>query len=145
MYVSDLFLAFRRKTSNKKKAIELLCQCNMLRIAIKDLVDAKKNRKSLLQQACILGWIDIFTLLITDYYCDPRYHIDDNGNTVLHTSCQYGRINLVRCLVSKRWCMDPLMKNKSGVTALDYSKEHGHIDVTNDLENILGKPSVQFR
>ena len=133
----ELFRVFKRKTSNKEKAVELLTQCNLSGISIKNLVDSNKKHKSLLQRACILGWIDVWTSLITEYKCDPRYHVDVNGDTVLHTACQYGHVEVVRCLVSKPWSMDPLMKNKNGDTPLDYSDKYSH--VRNYLDSILGK------
>ncbi len=137
--VDELFRVFRRKTSNKEKAVELLSQCSLSGISIKDLFDENDSHKSLLQQACILGWIDIFSnSLITEYKCDPRAHVDDNGDTVLHTACQYGHVDLVRCLVSKPWSMDPLMKpNKKEFTPLDYSNNYSH--VRKYLDSILGK------
>ena len=138
MASSELFEYFRQKTSNKAKGIELLRQYNDSGIAIKDLVDTKKQ-KSLLQRACILRWFDVWDLLITEYQCDPRYHRDVNGDTVLHTACYCGHIDLVRLLVSKPWSMDPLQKNKDGLTPLSFSEESGHSNITKYLKSIVGE------
>ncbi len=133
----ELFRFFRRKSSDKQKAIDLLRQYKVLGNQVEVLVDINHNHKSLLQRACILGWINVWTSLIEEYKCDPRFHVDDNGDTVLHTACLYGHVDLVRRLVSKPWSMDPLMKNINGVTPLEYSNKYSH--VRKYLNSILGK------
>ena len=131
----DLFKCFRRKTSNKREAIDRIRRYNS-ETPLKDLVDTKEyNCKSLLQWAGIREWSDVCEMLINDHHCDPFYE-DDNKWTVLHNVCRNGYIDLVRYFVSKPFEMDPLKKNKDGDTPLDFSKQFGYTDITKYLESI---------
>ena len=134
----DLFASFRRKSSHKDRAIDLIRRYNKPETPLKDLVDTKEhNCKSLLQWASIRGWSDVCELLIRDHQCDPLYE-DENNWTVLHNVCRNGHFDLVRYYVSKPFFMDHLKKNKQGTTPLDYSIDHGHTDITDYLKSIIG-------
>ena len=136
-HVEDLFSCFRRKTSNKARAIQLIREYKHPEIPIKDLVDTKEhNSKSLLQWAGIGGWSDVCELLINDYQCDPLYE-DENNWTVLHDVCCNGHVDLVRYFTTERWAMNPLKKNKDGDTPLDLSIKHGYNDITSCLESVI--------
>ena len=135
----DIFASFRRKSSHKDRAIDLIQRYNNPETPLKDLVDTKEhNYKSLLQWASIRGWSDVCELLIRDHQCDPFYE-DENDWTVLHNVCCKGHFDLVRYYVSKPFLMDPLKKNKQGTTPLDYSIHHGLTDISDYLKSIIGK------
>ena len=83
-----------------------------------------KNGSSLLHCACFYGQIDVITLLIEKYSCNPNV-VTKNNQGLLHCACYCGHIDIVKLLIEKYSC-DPKVKTKSNQTLLHYACKCGN-------------------
>ena len=105
----DCLSAFEK--GKKEEAIKLLLSVDNPH-KIKDVCN-----RTILHWACLHGWTEIVTNLISEYPFDPQCR-DNTGNTPLHDAClQRGNLEIVQFLVNVCKC-DSMRKNNQGKTPL---------------------------